>query len=719
MDSTHNSTELTAHIHSWASDASAEHNVLFVDGPSGAGKTEVLRTVARTTPETSLIDASGLSTEQVMDSVMQTLGVPYGDYRDADLLIDDIGDQCRSRVLLVANTQWAGQTRSTAEPRHLTSLLVRGLGSPYRKSGVKVVLEVSSDAHPLGNWFRSPLTLPPRPRRIRSDIQSLPSPHRAAVKALALAELRSVSFREWRDLCSALGAHLKESELQEIAADLNLASVDESGTVSVSLNPEFDTDALREQIPHDESHAFHDALVDRMFTCAEDDPLTGYLARALPAHAAVAGRFEELSSTPHVLAKCAHTALFEALPVAFPDGVPAGTRSADLHYLDALGVAPSSHTEWLSLLHLLALSQGDVERARMLMESAAAPLPWHTVWTHWRAPGCLRFPGTQTDAVESLRTGTADSTITSTSENGQERTWDAATGHPIQPAERDPEAHPHSSAPPHRWQAEPSWNLLRLRLATAPDDVRTVQAPALRDAACTGDLVVLGGDRGVYAIKPDVHYRPKAPLRALPAVGPRVGISPRPYDEAACRPTRERVLQIWAAEHVPTIPEEHLPAGLTHEPTRRFLSQVGFPAVSDFYSLNTHHLADTGLAERGWEGGTSFNTSVGNGPFYELGTWIGGVLLLDGPTGRVLRLTQPSAIDSDHPGEPLAGSSLAQFVAAVSLQWEYMLAYTTSGGLDSADLLAELTSWLSKLDPAAAQTQNWGHVLDPDNFSYL
>ncbi|MFF4525563.1 hypothetical protein [Streptomyces bluensis] len=85
---------------------------------------------------------------------------------------------------------------------------------------------------------------------------------------------------------------------------------------------------------------------------------------ALPAHAAAVGRFEEFLSAPRALALCVHPALVEALPIAFPDGVPAGTFSADLHYLDKLGLAPSSHAEWLSILHLLSLSQGAPERAR-------------------------------------------------------------------------------------------------------------------------------------------------------------------------------------------------------------------------------------------------------------------------------------------------------------------------------------------------------------------
>ncbi|WP_369175356.1 SUKH-4 family immunity protein [Streptomyces sp. R28] len=158
---------------------------------------------------------------------------------------------------------------------------------------------------------------------------------------------------------------------------------------------------------------------------------------------------------------------------------------------------------------------------------------------------------------------------------------------------------------------------------------------------------------------------------------------------------------------------------MAHEPTRRFLTEVGFPAVNNFLSLSTHNLAGTGFAEHTWEGTKKFETPVGDGPFYELGTWIGGVLLLDGPTGRVLRQSRKGAVDDDRPGDPLAGSSLAQFSAMVCLQWKYMLAYSTSGGLDGEELIDELRSWLTGIDPTAAATRNWGHVTDTDEFIYL
>ncbi|MCF2539705.1 SUKH-4 family immunity protein [Streptomyces nigra] len=77
---------------------------------------------------------------------------------------------------------------------------------------------------------------------------------------------------------------------------------------------------------------------------------------------------------------------------------------------------------------------------------------------------------------------------------------------------------------------------------------------------------------------------------------------------AEARPTRDLVLDVFDAENAPLVPEDQLPAGLTHEPTRRFLTTTGFPAVNDFLSLNTHNLAGTGFTEHALEGTKDFET---------------------------------------------------------------------------------------------------------------
>ncbi|MFF4883163.1 SUKH-4 family immunity protein [Streptomyces nigra] len=401
---------------------------------------------------------------------------------------------------------------------------------------------------------------------------------------------------------------------------------------------------------------------------------------------------------PRLLTKCTHTTLLDALSLAFPNRIAAGSAAANLYYLANLELAPSSQAEWVSLLHLVALSQGDTERAEALVQ-AAGPLPWRTVWTHWRAPGHVRPVLPQIDGVTALRAAPDGSTVTSSTRAGHEQNWDAATGRllsrtaELTGAEGSVVEDVTPTPPtPTRWKAETSWDFVRAAVVGNPSSLRVIQAPAVDQAACVGDLIVLGGTRGIYAIQPNPDYVDETPLPPLPAITWHREVTPRPYDEAACRRARDLVLDVFDADIAPLLTEDQLPAGLTHEPTRRFLTETGFPAVSNFLTL-THNLAGTGFLEHTWEGTKDFETPVGDGPFYELGTWIGGVLLLDGPTGRVLRQSRKNAVDGDRPGDPLAGTSLAQFTAMMCLQWKYMWAYHTGGGLDGDDLIEELKAW--------------------------
>ncbi|WP_073935079.1 SUKH-4 family immunity protein [Streptomyces sp. CB02400] len=721
-----NSDEAADHLHAWVADPSPDRGFLFVDGPAGSGKSPLLRKTASAAPGACVVDAAGLSTEEVLDEVMRSLGVSYGDYRSAGFLAEEMEEQDPLHSLvLVTNTQWAGRTRSTTEPLHTAEHLAGTLGIDFRITGVRFVIEIDSTVRDLGSRVRRPLVLAPRPGTVRrTDISTLSPRWRIAALALALAEPREIRFTEWQMLCSALGASFTYGELHTVAAELPFATTPE-GDTPVTLAHHSVSRDLRAEVSDEDFRAFETAVFDRLLTCAENDGLADYRARALPAHAAAAGRFEELLSLPRALAACHRSALIEALPVAFPDGVPAGTFAADLHYLDGLGLAPSSHAEWISVLHLVALSQGRAERARVLAESAGV-LPWRTVWSNWRAPGCLTRQGPHIPAVArvGIDTSTDPGTVTSTFTAGGSAIWDAATGRPVGGDPRGdttalPPTAADTTAPP-LWTADaPSWNLLRLGLVTTPSVRRTVQAPSVRDAACAGSLVIIAGGRGLYAIEPDLRTTDGAPARPLPAVGPRCRITPRPFDETVRVPARTRLCDVFGEDAVARIAADRLPAGLTHEPTRRFLTEVGFPSVAGFYGLDTHNLLTTGLAEHVWDGSGNGVTPVGDGPFYELGSWIGGVLLLDGRTGRVLRRTRPGAVDADRPGSPLAGSSLASFVAMVCLQWEYMRGYATSAGVDGADLLDELTAWLTAVDPAAAATRNWGHVLEEENFPCL
>ncbi|MEU2784613.1 SUKH-4 family immunity protein [Streptomyces sp. NPDC007110] len=732
MNTHQNLEEIATQISSRLAELPPKKGVVYVDGPSGAGKTSLLRHFAASAPEAVLVDATGCSTEEVADRVMQAIEVSYDNVRSISVFATLVKDRVFNRTfdpktVVLTNTQWAGKTRISHEP---VAVATEGIVDEFSRSSkainVKLVVEIDSevcDLSPRKN--RNAISIPPVHDVVELSPESLPARQRTAMTALALSELHRVSFVEWQALCAALATDFDVAELRTIGERSAYLTVDATDRPSVAFAHERDARALRKALSDSAFKNFQQAITERLFACAEDGALISYLAHALPAHAAAAGRFQELFTHPHALVKCTYTALFDAFCTAFPHSIPADSFAASLFYLHNLQLSPSSQAEWISLLHLMALSQGDMERADALAD-AAGPLPWRTVWSHWRAPGHVRPLLPQIDVVEELQAEADGITVTSRTADGVEQTWHATTGRLLAVTgqmngakgpfiEEAPPTHP----TPALWEVEAAQNLVRATAVGNASTPRVIQAPKVKAVACVGDLIVIGGGRGIYAVQLDPHYVDESPRPALPADTWYRKVTPRPYDEAACRPTRDLILDVFDAENAPLLTEDQLPAGLTHEPTRHFLTETGFPAVTDFLSLNTHNLAATGFSEHTWEGTKHFETHLGEGPFYELGTWIGGILLLDGPTGRVLRQSRKNAVDSDEPGDPLAGTSLAQFTAMVCQQWKYMLAYVTDSGLDGEDLIEELKAWIAGIDPAAAATRNWGHVTETDEFYYL
>ncbi|WP_159039095.1 SUKH-4 family immunity protein [Streptomyces sp. JHA19] len=726
--------ETSTRISSRLAELPPKKGVVYVDGPSGVGKTSLLRHFAASAPEAVLVDATGCSTEEVADRVMQAIGVSCGNVRSIPVFTTLVKDRVWNRdfepkTVVITNTQWAGKTRITHDPVAVaTEGIVDEFSRSSKATNIKLVVEIDSEVCDLSPRNRNAILLPPSHDVVELSPESLPARQRTAMTALALSELHRVRFVEWQALCAVLGTGFDVAELRAIGERPTHLTVDATDGLSVSFAHERYARALRKALPEGTFRNFQQAITERLFACvevAEGDPLISYLAHSFPAHAAAADRLEGLLSNPRALARCTYTALFGAFHTAFPHSIPAGSFAAELFYLHNLQLSPSSQAEWISLLHLTALSQGDTERADALAE-AAGPLPWRTVWTHWRAPGHVRPLLPQIDVVEELQAAADGTTVTSRTLDGAEQTWHAATGRLLavtgeMNGAKGPfiEEAPPTPSTPARWEAETTRDLVRAAAVGDASAPRVIQAPTVKAVACAGDLIVIGGKRGIYAIKPNPDYVDETPLPALPTDTWYREITPRPYDEAACRPTRDLVLDVFHADNAPLLTEEQLPTGLTHEPTRRFLTETGFPAVSNFLSLNTHNLAGTGLTEHTWEGTKDFETPVGDGPFYELGTWIGGILLLDGPTGRVLRQSRKNAVDGDRPGDPLAGTSLAQFTAMICQQWKYMQAYATGGALDGDDLIEELKTCLAGIDPAAAATRNWGHVTETDEFYYL
>ncbi|MFI5754501.1 SUKH-4 family immunity protein [Streptomyces sp. NPDC051569] len=720
------------------SDSDPKSGRLFLDGESMSGKSRLLEELPEQAANAVLVDAAGLSAEELTDRVMRAVGVSYGSFRDLFDLESDMEELEEQRVVLLANTQWSGATRTTVEPRRIMNPVVSTFASYFRRTGVRFVVEVDSSVESLHEGAEAVLlesegaavALPDgtrEPRRL------------SALRALALAEPRRVRFEEWAALCAVLGHDIDEAELRILASDLTLLCVDEEPEFPVRFARESVARRIRRQMPAETFRACQQTIVRRLFGSGfgsgldggldggfdggGGDPLAAYAVRALPAHAAAAGLFEEFLADPRHLVRCEYTAVLEGLGAAFPDGIPGGSLAARLHYLHRLGPAPASQEEWVSLLHHNALCWDDTERAEAFA-SAAGPLPWTTPWTNWRPGGSGRIPATRTwtGAIEYLRADPASGRVISTNEDGTELPWDAATGELVEgqgPEEgRTPE--PHTSVPPPLWRPDVNSREVRLELVADPSVTWTLPLAGATDAVAVGELVVLGGTGSVHAVRMDpewaaTHTAPKA----LPQVDPYGRVTPRPCDEEVRHASRARLTAVFGSENVPVLSDDRLPAGLTHRSTRDFLTHTGFPAVSGFYSLDTVNLGVTGLREEPWQGTRSYETPQGDGPFYRLGTWIGGDLYLDGTTGQILRQATGDSPDAAWPGDPFVGATAAQFAAMVALQWEYMLAYTQSGGADSADVLTELGAWLSAIDPAAASSRSWQHVQEADNFPYL
>ncbi|MFJ4754596.1 SUKH-4 family immunity protein [Streptomyces sp. NPDC088763] len=98
-----------------------------------------------------------------------------------------------------------------------------------------------------------------------------------------------------------------------------------------------------------------------------------------------------------------------------------------------------------------------------------------------------------------------------------------------------------------------------------------------------------------------------------------------------------------------------------------------------------------------------------DGPFYLLGKWTGGQVLLDGGTGRLYRDTTGGSPD------PVAGSSLTQFFATVRLYDEFRrthFPYAT----DHKDAQDNLARWHEHIDPAASRAETWTLILEGYDF---
>lgn len=159
--------ETSTRISSRLAELPPKKGVVYVDGPSGVGKTSLLRHFAASAPEAVLVDATGCSTEEVADRVMQAIGVSCGNVRSIPVFTTLVKDRVWNRdfepkTVVITNTQWAGKTRITHDPVAVaTEGIVDEFSRSSKATNIKLVVEIDSEVCDLSPRNRNAILLPP------------------------------------------------------------------------------------------------------------------------------------------------------------------------------------------------------------------------------------------------------------------------------------------------------------------------------------------------------------------------------------------------------------------------------------------------------------------------------------------------------------------------------------------------------------------------------
>ncbi|MEV0094364.1 SUKH-4 family immunity protein [Streptomyces sp. NPDC050738] len=681
---------------------------LWIGGKARSGKSELLREVATHKPDAIILDCAGINSEEIARKLANDLGVESPESYDrnfAQAAAKITGDP----VVLLANTQWSGTLRNSFEPQRVLHQLVRQLTTRLkRRVKMRLIIEVENSAGMVAELRGRDLTLrgDSTAPADTNDVRS--SPDVATLQALALAPTRSVPLHAWPYLCSAMGLDVSESHLEALASD-NASDV----TLRVDTDPigpcaTFGSDAAaafwRASVSRSQADRFHTRALALLCADELDAALSWYAQHATAGHAVAAGRFEALLGDMKTVARITAPSLFEALEVEYAQKkVPQGTLAANLHHLAERGVWPSSHGEWLSLLHqslMYRSASGQDLAARLAGTPEAASMPWRTLWSVGTGPDLL-----STDRLV-VRPPVRELTIVRTDagnvavahrEEGPAHAWVMASGTPLLPP-ADAELVPDAIVAD---QGLKGWR--PPGVAEGYVDMPRMPRHVTRSARA-GELAVLASEDGVSAVEinPQLsHSLPSGVLKRLLRTNTRMGRAAVPAE--AARPTTRWLEAVWGQDVIRRIAPHALPAGISDPETRRFLSEIGFPCVRGFLELDTSTWTGADWHPVDWPAERT-DPLPGSGPYFSLGKWQWAELLLDGSTGFVVH------DNSSELGDGLAASSLQQFVVMARLYyWWYASDWYV-------DVMSDLRSWLAEIDLTAYEGHCWQRVFDDYNF---
>ncbi|MGW2406718.1 SUKH-4 family immunity protein [Streptomyces sp. NPDC001739] len=691
----------------------------FLVDPSGSDGASVLREVHRRVAGSVFVDAHGRTAEEVHREVLLALGVDLGPGQRSRWR-SSLRQVPEARLVLIANAHRAGRTRLAHEPDRLISRTVAGLNS----GNVAVVAHTSP--RDLPNRSIVVLRLPEN-----AASERLESP---LLQALALAEPREVPLRVWAELAVALtGGTVSETVLAQLAQDHS--DLIQSGPDGISFVDEGIAERLRREAEPDEITRVNQHLVDwlrrvsREFRHPEGwaahGPEGRYAATGLAAHAVQANALEELLRHGELLANIPPIALMDAACCAFGGRVPGNSAAADGIHLWSYGMVPSGQSDWAALMHLMATARKDTAFA-VGVAGSGVQLPWTTKWTRWRPPGGYHVSYTKAMPLTALAEVRWQdrAAVAGLCERTQPDAaiWDAETGALLAgPWQGDgiPEGHRGAlSWPPLPAGTESSNDAAGRPGPLTFQDLHNgvpagrgphpslLESPPLR----VGDLVVLGGSGGLFAIEPEPgeEFSGFGSDNGRPLSGPYAMVGPTaPLD--APPPGPKDLIELYGDEEIFELEEEEIPEGLTDEAARRTLLEFGLPDLREggmgLYPYGDHRFEV--MDEVFWP--DDVPPADETGPFFQIGFWMGGELVVDGPTGHVLRI--PTEPDEDHLAALPAACSVEGFLTMVGL-WVTGLRtkQTVHNDLEAVLLPQYVAIAQSAVDSTGAEAPAWSYV---------
>ncbi|MHC5257543.1 SUKH-4 family immunity protein [Streptomyces sp. UC4497] len=646
-------------------------HVVSAHGTDGAS---VIRRVHERLAGSVLVDATGLTAEQVLQQALSAFGVDLSADKQRSWSIAR-GEWPEQRLLLIANAHRAGPTRRSHEPERLITYALRSLACAK--------LAVLTDALP---ELLLSSTSPKAVFNLPTSDSVAPTPDSSTLRALALAEPRVVPVAVWAQLVAALtGTAPTQDELTSFAREHS--DLVRSGPLGVSFVDEGVAEALRPEIASDELQRANRHLAQWLLQSvstfrhpegwARSGALGLYAAAGIAMHAVQAGTYEELLRNSKAIANIPQSVLMDSGATALRYYAPGDSPAADAMHLWAWGVIPDSQGSWASWLHLMARARGDHEAADVIAASGVS-LPWQAKWTNWRPPGGFHPAYLQSGKIHALAevrwrgrpaVASRHRSFMVASHTEYTSVWDAETGDRLAgPWEGDeiPAKHRENlTRPTEENSSSPSTAQELFAAAPARRSANSFLLPC--GPLTVGNVTILGSDSGLLAVESadSMDFTIFGSLdRSLGGGYSDAGAS-MPVDASTPGQTDHTVLALLFNDIFPVEPEE-LPDELAHEPTRELLLEFGLPDMHDEGGMTILPAGDwdVEILEMMPSWPDDIDPVEETGPFFQIGKWMGAEIVIDGPTGHVLRV--PTEQDEEELAALPAAHSLEAFLTMVA-----------------------------------------------------